>query len=186
MIHKGSSCWEPSSQIFQAGDLTQCCTSGVYAEILIGCTGACCCFILISAVLTVRSQISREGLWILGAGLLSAPPVVWGPLRLAFGWDSPPLSFVLWEFVWMDVISSSLLSHLCPFCSWNLAAVLLSFCDTDRRVHLSEFLLLQHRLKLGLCALQSKNPQRKLVFIMLIKPTLIHLLGLWIVERIPL
>lgn len=52
---------------------------------------------------------------------------------------------------WMDVISSSLSTHLCPSCSRNVAAVLWSFCDTDRRVHLSKFLLLQPRL--GLCAL---------------------------------
>lgn len=98
MIHKGSTCWGPSNQIFQARDLTQQCVSGVYAEILIGCTGTRCCFILIPAVLTVRSQISREGLWTLGAGLLSAPPVVAGPPGLTFGWDFPRLSFVLWKF----------------------------------------------------------------------------------------
>lgn len=58
---------------------------------------------------------------------------------------------IRWMDGWMDVISSSLSTHLCPSCSRNVAAVLWSFCDTDRRVHLSKFLLLQPRL--GLCAL---------------------------------
>lgn len=151
MIHKGSTCWDPSSQIFQAGDLTQRCASGLYAQILIVWSPLLFC----PHYSHIDSTVSNQP-W------GSVDPRRRSPECSAPGFGSSEAHFWMRfsmfaicsvEMQRVDVISSSLSSHLCPFCSGNSAAVPWSFCDTDRWVHLSELLRLQHGLKLDLRAL---------------------------------